>query len=35
MGAVAYAPPVVPIWEGMREYFAEVGPPLDYVLFSN
>ncbi len=35
MGAVAYAPPVVPIWDGMREYFAEVGPPLDYVLFSN
>src|SRR5690242_17297859 len=35
MGAVAYAPPVVPIWEGMREFFAEVGPPLDYVLSSN
>lgn len=25
MGAVAYDPRVVPIWEGMREYFREVG----------
>src|SRR5438876_8994935 len=35
IGAVAYDPRVVPIWEGMREYFREVGPPMDYVLFSN
>jgi ABC-type phosphate/phosphonate transport system substrate-binding protein len=35
IGAVAYDPRVVPIWEGMREYFREVGPPIDYVLFSN
>src|SRR5579864_3063860 len=35
VGAVAYDPHVVPIWEGMRDYFREVGPPIDYVLFSN
>jgi ABC-type phosphate/phosphonate transport system substrate-binding protein len=35
VGAVAYDPRVVPIWEGMREYFREAGPPIDYVLFSN
>jgi phosphonate transport system substrate-binding protein len=35
MGAVAYDPRVVPIWEGMREYFREAGLPIDYVLFSN
>jgi phosphonate transport system substrate-binding protein len=35
LGAVAYAPRVVPIWESMREYFAEVGCPIDYILFSN
>ncbi len=35
LGAVAYDPRVVPIWEGMRDYFREVGPPIDYVLFSN
>jgi phosphonate transport system substrate-binding protein len=35
LGAVAYDPRVVPIWEGMREYFREVGPPIDYILFSN
>jgi phosphonate transport system substrate-binding protein len=35
VGAVAYDPRVVPIWEGMRDYFREVGPPIDYVLFSN
>lgn len=35
VGAVAYAPPVVPIWDGMRDYFLEVGPAIDYVLFSN
>ena len=35
VGAVAYDPKVVPIWEGMREYFPEAGVPTDYVLFSN
>ncbi|HWO73586.1 MAG TPA: phosphate/phosphite/phosphonate ABC transporter substrate-binding protein [Dehalococcoidia bacterium] len=35
VGAVAYDPKVVTIWEGMREYFAEAGVPTDYVLFSN
>jgi ABC-type phosphate/phosphonate transport system substrate-binding protein len=35
IGAVAYAPQVVPIWDGMREYFREVGPEIDYILFSH
>ena len=35
LGAVAYAPRVVPIWEGMRDYFHVMGPAIDYVLFSN
>jgi phosphonate transport system substrate-binding protein len=35
VGAVAYDPRVVPIWEGMRDYFRELGPPIDYVLYSN
>jgi ABC-type phosphate/phosphonate transport system substrate-binding protein len=35
VGAVAYHPRVVPIWESMREYFREAGPVIDYVLFSN
>jgi len=35
VGAVAYDPKVITIWEGMREYFAEAGVPTDYVLFSN
>jgi ABC-type phosphate/phosphonate transport system substrate-binding protein len=35
VGAVAYDARVVPIWEGMRDYFREVGPPIDYVLYSN
>ncbi len=35
VGAVAYDSRVVPIWEGMRDYFKEVGPAIDYVLFSN
>jgi phosphonate transport system substrate-binding protein len=35
LGAVAYSPNVVPIWEGMRDYFRTAGPPIDYVLFSN
>jgi ABC-type phosphate/phosphonate transport system substrate-binding protein len=35
IGAVAYDARVVPIWEGMRDYFREAGLPIDYVLFSN
>lgn len=35
LGAVAYLPKVVTIWEGMREYFLEAGLPFDFVLFSN
>jgi ABC-type phosphate/phosphonate transport system substrate-binding protein len=35
VGAVAYTPNVVPIWEGIREYFARSSAPMDFVLFSN
>ena len=35
LGAVAYDPKVVTIWEGMREYFREQGAPMDFALFSN
>ncbi len=35
IGAVAYDARVVPIWEGMRDYFRATGPAIDYVLFSN
>ncbi len=35
VGAVAYDPKVVTIWEAIREYFKEAGVPTDYVLFSN
>jgi ABC-type phosphate/phosphonate transport system substrate-binding protein len=35
LGAVAYDPKVVIIWEGIREYFQEEGVPLDFALFSN
>ena len=35
LGAVAYDPKVVTIWEGIREYFREQGAPLDFALFSN
>ena len=35
IGAVAYTPNVVPIWEGIREYFADSPAPMDFVLFSN
>lgn len=35
LGAVAYGPKVVPIWEGIREYFTALGVPMDFVLFSN
>ena len=35
VGAVAYDPKVVTIWEGMRQYFREAGVPTDYVLYSS
>ncbi len=35
VGAVAYTPNVVPIWEGIREYFAGTDAEMDFVLFSN
>jgi phosphonate transport system substrate-binding protein len=35
MGAVAYDPKVVTIWEGFRTYFADLGLDFDYVLYSN
>ena len=34
VGAVAYDPKVVTIWEGFRTYFEEHGAPIDYVLYS-
>jgi ABC-type phosphate/phosphonate transport system substrate-binding protein len=35
LGAVAYDPKVVTIWEGFKAYFAQRGLPFDYVLYSN
>lgn len=35
LGAVAYDPKVVTIWEGIRDYFQESGTPFDFALFSN
>ena len=35
VGAVAYDPKVVEIWEALRDYFRQAGVPTDYVLFSN
>ncbi len=35
VGAVAYTPNVVPIWEGIREYFGGSPAETDFVLFSN
>src|SRR5881227_719495 len=35
LGAVAYDPKVVTIWEGIRDYFRDEGAPLDFALFSN
>jgi ABC-type phosphate/phosphonate transport system substrate-binding protein len=35
MGAVAYDPKVVTIWNGFRDYFRENDLDFDYVLFSN
>lgn len=35
LGAVAYDPKVVTIWEGFKVWFAEQGLSFDYVLYSN
>jgi phosphonate transport system substrate-binding protein len=35
LGAVAYDAKVVPIWEGIREYFISEGVPFDFALYSN
>ena len=35
MGAVAYDPKVVTIWEGFRRYLAGKGLPFDFVLYSH
>jgi ABC-type phosphate/phosphonate transport system substrate-binding protein len=35
LGAVAYDPKVVTIWEGIREHFVEQGVAFDFALFSN
>src|SRR5580700_3244286 len=34
IGAVAYDPKVVSIWEGFKPYFAKHGAEIDYVLYS-
>src|SRR4051812_4397046 len=35
LGAVAYDPKVVTIWEGIRDYFRDQKVPMDFALFSN
>src|SRR5262245_11237497 len=35
IGAVAYAPSAVTVFENIRRYFARKGLPVDYVLYSN
>jgi ABC-type phosphate/phosphonate transport system substrate-binding protein len=35
VGAVAYAARVVPIWEGIRDYFRGAPVEMDFLLFSN
>jgi phosphonate transport system substrate-binding protein len=35
LGAVAYDPKVVPIWEGFRAWFGRHGLDFDFVLYSN
>src|SRR5437868_5141484 len=35
VGAVAYDPKAVTIWEAIRDYFAKRPVPIDYRLFSN
>lgn len=35
LGAVAYDPKVITIWDGFQQYFAERGLPFDYILYTN
>lgn len=35
LGAVAYDPKVITIWEGFRRWFADHDLPFDYLLYSN
>lgn len=35
LGAVAYDPKVIPIWDIIRDYYRKNDFPIDYVLFSN
>ena len=35
IGAVAYAPSAVTVFENLRRYFAKTALPVDYVLYSN
>ncbi|WP_102348865.1 phosphate/phosphite/phosphonate ABC transporter substrate-binding protein [Bacillus sp. Marseille-P3661] len=35
IGAVAYDPKVIPIWDIIRDYYQKNDFPIDYVLFSN
>ncbi len=35
LGAVAYDPKVVSIWEGFKKYFQQLGLPFDVVLYTN
>ena len=35
LGAVAYDPKVVSIWEGIRAYLRDAGVDFDFALFSN
>jgi ABC-type phosphate/phosphonate transport system substrate-binding protein len=35
IGAVAYTANVVPIWEGIRDYFRDSPAEMDFILFSN
>ncbi|HVW35233.1 MAG TPA: hypothetical protein VHL53_22055, partial [Acidimicrobiia bacterium] len=35
MGAVAYDPKVVTIWDGFRRFFARHDLAFDYILYSN
>src|ERR1700677_2642943 len=35
LGAVAYDPKVITIWDGFQQYFAERGLAFDYILFTS
>ena len=35
LGAVAYDPKVVTIWDGFQQYFGQHGLPFDYILYTN